>query len=1135
MSGRNPEAYAALEAELAASRAELACQTAVSGESQARLEAVTDILRVISASPTDVQPVFDAITERAMALCGARFGGTTRFDGKALQFMSQRGLSSALVEATRAAFPIPVDRREINAQAVRERQPVQIDFAAIVADPDYDPALRRVTHESWFNLGSGLAVPMLRGEDALGTIMVARAESGLFPEPLVKLLQAFADLAVIAIENVRLFNETREALEQQTATAEVLRVISSSVADAQPVFEKILDSCQALFGVDQMAITLVHDDGQVHAGAWRGEVMQESVKLLPTPVEKSATGQAILARRAVHIPDVAGPAATINPVMRAVRERLGNFSALFAPLLLGGRGIGAIALFRMPRKPFSEKEIVLLTSFAEQAVIALENVRLFRETREALERQTATAEILQVISESPTDVQPVFDAIAERAMALCGAQIGTVQIFDGDEVRVGTVKGWLPQADLAAFQAVFPMRPSRATIGGRAILNRAPVQVSDVLADPDYFSVGKIFARADRARSGLAVPLLRERECIGAITVHRPVVGTFPDNIVTLLQTFAAQAVIAIENVRLFNETREALDQQTAISDILRVTTASPTDVQPVLDAIADHAVRLCDAASASLFLVMGDKLRHVSSRGPYAEQVASGDVLPIDRSSISGRAILDRDVVHVTDMQSEAVEFPLGYEYACRMGHRSIVVAPLFREGEPFGTIMLRRMEVRGFSEREIALLRTFGDQAAIALENVRLFNETKDALEQQTATSEVLRVISGSIADTQPVFEKILDSCARLFDAENMMILLARDEQFHLAAVRGRLYETFVSIFPTPITDSVGAIALTERRVVHDPSAARIEHPSPNSKKLYEMVGDYSRAMAPMLLAGRGIGTIAVLRHPPRPFTDKELALLSTFADQAVIAIENARLFREIEDKSRQLADANQHKSDFLATMSHELRTPLNAIIGFSEVLLERMFGELNDKQDDYLKDILSSGRHLLSLITDILDLSKIEAGRMELELEEFDVAAALGSTLTLIRERAQQHGVELSLEVDPALGEICADQRKLKQVMLNLLSNAVKFTPDGGHISVRAALAGEMLEVAVTDTGIGIAAEDCDTVFQEFRQVGGNYANKQEGTGLGLALTRRFVELHGGSISLQSTPGQGSTFTFTIPRQL
>ena len=346
--------------------------------------------------------------------------------------------------------------------------------------------------------------------------------------------------------------------------------------------------------------------------------------------------------------------------------------------------------------------------------------------------------------------------------------------------------------------------------------------------------------------------------------------------------------------------------------------------------------------------------------------------------------------------------------------------------------------------------------------------------------------------------------------------------------------LHQELITKDPLPVEDSVSGIAFREGRTLHYPSVAAVND-SPILERLFKISGDRSYAIAPMLWEGRGVGTLAVSRKPPRPFSDKELALLTTFADQAVIAIENARLFHEIEDKSHQLATANQHKSDFLANMSHELRTPLNAVIGFSEVLLERMFGELNEKQDDYLKDILSSGKHLLSLIGDILDLSKIEAGRMELELEEFDVAAALGNTLTLIRERAQQHGIGLSLEIAEGVGALRADQRKLKQIMLNLLSNAVKFTPDGGNISVQARQTDEVLEVAVSDTGIGIAPADQDTVFQEFRQVGGSYTNKQEGTGLGLALTRRLVELHGGSMGLHSALGQGSTFTFTIPRQL
>jgi signal transduction histidine kinase/HAMP domain-containing protein len=286
------------------------------------------------------------------------------------------------------------------------------------------------------------------------------------------------------------------------------------------------------------------------------------------------------------------------------------------------------------------------------------------------------------------------------------------------------------------------------------------------------------------------------------------------------------------------------------------------------------------------------------------------------------------------------------------------------------------------------------------------------------------------------------------------------------------------------------------------------------------------------PLLREDRLIGGLVVRRKKAGEFPAPVVNLLQTFATQSVLAIENARLFREIEEKGRQLELANRHKSEFLSNMSHELRTPLNAIIGFSEVLLERMFGEMNEKQEDYLKDIHSSGQHLLSLINDILDLAKVEAGRMELNPTTFDLSAAIDNALTLIRERAMHHGIALATEIDSQLGELNADERKLKQILLNLLSNAVKFTPEGGRITVGARRLRDMVEIAVNDTGIGIAPKDQAAVFEEFKQVGRDYTRKAEGTGLGLALTRKLVELHGGVMRLESEPGKGSTFSFTLP---
>ena len=409
----------------------------------------------------------------------------------------------------------------------------------------------------------------------------------------------------------------------------------------------------------------------------------------------------------------------------------------------------------------------------------------------------------------------------------------------------------------------------------------------------------------------------------------------------------------------------------------------------------------------------------------------------------------------------------------------------------------------------------------------------ELKESLAYQTAISDVLRIISTTPEDVLPVFMGILDSARTLLGASMSAVFRYDGQVVSLVAARGwspSAHADAARHYPGPLNQSL----ITGRTIVS--KTVQFEEDTWHNARYDQTTahaGGWRRLMAAPLMKGdEPIGVIAVAWPEQGTVLQRQADLLKTFADQAVIAIENVRLFNEIQDKSRQLESANQHKSEFLANMSHELRTPLNAVIGFSEVLLERMFGELNDKQADYLKDIHDSGRHLLSLINDILDLSKIEAGRMELDLEEFDVAEALANAMTLVRERAQSHGIALTRELDPALGALRGDQRKFKQILLNLLSNAVKFTPDGGRVAVRAARAGDRLEVSITDTGIGIAEADHEAVFEEFRQVGRHYTNKNEGTGLGLALTRRFVELHGGTIRVASTLGQGSTFTFNLP---
>ena len=1089
-------------------------------EALERQTATAEVLKVISGSPTDLQPVFDSIAERAAALSSARFVYVTTFDGELIHMRAAHGPGA---QAHRSHYPMKASMGTVAGRVVLTRGPVEIPD--MLADPAYEQK------DSVAKIGfrSAVGVPMIREGHIVGCIVVARVEAGPFAGKLVELLQTFADQAVIAIENARLFNETKEALEQQQASAEVLRVISSSVADTAPVFARIAQSCKRLFQGDVVRINLVGDDGQVQMGYYDGPNQEEFRRIFPAPLSaESSTGIAILERRVVHYPDVEH-STDVPPYTRRTAAVTGAKSIVFAPMIWEGRGIGAIAVARPVVQAFSDKEIALLKTFADQAVIAIQNARLFRETREALDQQTAISEILRVISSSPTDVQPVFDTIASATLRLCEASSGVVlSTFDGELLHLAASAN-LDQRAAAYWARSFPRPPSRETASARAVLTRKVVMIPDVLKDPEY--VMHDTAVATGFRGALAIPLLRDGNPIGVIGVIRAEAGPFSDKEMALLQTFADQAVIAIENVRLFNETKEGLDQQTAISEILRVISSSPTDVRPVLDTIAEHAAKLCDASAASMYLIDGDALRHLASKGPSPDPVTHVDALPINRDTMTGRAVLERRTIHVADLLAQGDEYPLSRELATRHGHRTVVVTPLLREGQPFGAILLRRNDVRTFSDREIALLRTFGAQAAIALENVRLFNETNEALEQQRASGEVLAAISNSIADTAPVFETILTSCERLFAGNWSVIdVVGEDGLVHLGAYHGPRSDEVKIVYPHAAgSASATGMAIETRSVVHYPTMDDVPR---NVRHAMDAFGIRAAIGAPMIWEGKGIGAIWVGRGHTGPFSDKEIALLRTFADQAVIAIQNARLFREIEEKSRQLEIANKHKSDFLANMSHELRTPLNAIIGFSEVLLEKLFGELNAKQDDYLKDIHSSGRHLLTLINDILDLSKIEAGRMELEPSPFDVSTAISNALTLVRERAQRHGIALAQSVDPALGDIVADERKFKQILINLLTNAVKFTPDGGRVDVTARRAERHAEIAVRDTGIGIAAQDQAAVFEEFRQVGRDYTNKQEGTGLGLALTRRFVELHGGTIALDSTPGKGSTFTFTIP---
>jgi two-component system, NtrC family, sensor kinase len=679
-----------------------------------------------------------------------------------------------------------------------------------------------------------------------------------------------------------------------------------------------------------------------------------------------------------------------------------------------------------------------------------------------------------------------------------------------------------------------------------AILDRAVCHITDVENDTEYDTS---FSRVIGFRSLLAVPMFREGSPIGAIAVTRATPGPFSPKQIELLQTFADQAVIAIGNVRLFNETKEALEQQTATGEILRVISRSPTDVGPVFATIVDKAMTLVGAQLGALNHYEGDEVfRAVEVRGAGPElrtllQKPQRFGRPFFRTSGPWKP---GQILDVRETESYRRREPLWVAWADQEGMRTLLNVPLVSGARCLGAISLYRREVRAFTEKEIALLLTFADQAVIAIENVRLFNELRErtaeltrSVEQLTALGEVGRAVSSTL-DLDTVLDTIVTRANELAgtDACSVFEYDEAAEAFRLRASRFADPREAAALDPIaratqiPRGQGLAGRAASRREAVHIPDIAVAgAYDSPLRAPLLQ-AGYRALLGVPLLREEQVVGILSVSRKTPGDFAPEVVRVLMTFATQSALAIQNARLFREIADKSRLLEAASRHKSEFLANMSHELRTPLNAILGFSEVLAERMFGEVNEKQAEYLQDILSSGRHLLSLINDILDLSKVEAGRLELELGRFHLPTALDNALTLVRERASRHGITLTQTVDERLGDIVADERKVKQILLNLLSNAVKFTPEGGRVGLTATAADSVITIAVRDTGIGIAPEDQAAIFEEFRQVGHDDTRKQEGTGLGLTLAKKFVELHGGRIWVQSQVGQGSTFTFSLP---
>jgi GAF domain-containing protein/nitrogen-specific signal transduction histidine kinase len=1111
------EAFAA-QAVLAMENARLLAEQREALEQQT---ATADILRVISQSPTDIAPVMDAVAKAAVRFCGAEDAHVFLRDGGEMVSSAHEGPLSSHPLGYRDALDAANTAR---AQTIVE---ARITHLPDTLAPEAEAAYRSIRENSvQHGFRAQLNAPMLKDGQAIGCICLRRRDPGAFMPRQIALLETFAAQAVIAIENVRLFTELRESLEQQTASADVLRVISRSPSSVQPVFDVIAESALRLLG-GWSVIVWRYDGSRLHIGAAKGG-HPGSAEALPAMLEGLApedifVGDAVRHGAVQRIVDVESE--TVAPQLRELARARGWRSNLAVPMMREGQPVGVFTLARTEPGAFSNRDVQLLQSFAAQAVIAIENVRLFTELRESLEQQTATSEILGVISQSPTDVDPVLTAVAKAMLRFCGGEDAIIGLRDGDTWLIAGHQGILP----ASIGMRVPL--DHETSPGAAILDARTSHFPDIATlDPVAFAASHDFSRRQGFRAAVAAPMLREGAAIGAVVLRRARPGAFTPRQIDLLEGFAAQAVIAIENTRLFTELRQSLEYQTAISEVLEVISRSTSDLAPVLNKMLAAAAHLCGVEKGDVSIRRDGQMRYAASIGTSAAEDAwlRTRIIAADRSTCAGRAMVTRQVVHVLDQSADA-ELAVPRQISA---HQTVLSVPLLREGEPIGAITVLRDHVEAFTERQIALIKTFADQAVIAIENARLLGELRERQSE-------LRVTFDNMGDA-----------VVMFDAHQRLAAWNRNFQEMLD-----VSDSFLAQRPT-LDDYVRLlIGRGELGQVADIEAEMVRF-----RARFEQQWSAERT--------RPNGHILEVRNNPVP--DGGAVLIYSDITERKKAEANIRSARDAAEAALlqlKAVQANLVQSEKMASLgqltagiAHEIKNPLNFVNNFASLSVE-LLDELkeiagpaletldDDKRADLdetmglltgnLGKIAEHGKRADGIVRSMLSHSRGGSG----DWQASDINALVEEALNLAyhgaRAQDKEFNVTLERDFETAGRPIEVVPQDVSRVFLNLFGNgfyAANKRRLAGEAGFRPTLKvstrdlGEQVEIKVRDNGVGIPAEVRDKLFQPF------FTTKPtgEGTGLGLSISYDIVtQQHGGAIGVESEVGKFTEFTVRLPR--